>query len=144
LHVTDIVIYRGRCADGSAQGKQCVNPDESFAVKPSRIFFLPSFENTVSGHRGEAAHRCYSKLNSIGVNFINLDSCLETYNANQTTPKYATPTYEFFPVRPTEKLTWLVEFNTNEGADADLTTSAKEPMPMDADLVIRFTIQPFN
>ena len=144
LHVTDIQIFRGRCADGSAQGKQCVTPNERVAVRPSRLFFLPGFQNTVSNYIGEAAHRCYSDPNAAGVNFINLGSCLETYNAVQTTPKFATPTYEFLPARIAEKLTWLAQFDTNEGADADLTTSANDPMPPDAELIIQFTIQPIN
>jgi hypothetical protein len=38
-------------------------------------------------------------------------------------------------------LTWLVEFNTNEGADADLTKSGPDPMPPNAELIIEFTIQ---
>ncbi|HKQ75075.1 MAG TPA: hypothetical protein VJ810_15370 [Blastocatellia bacterium] len=144
LRVTDILIFRGKCADGSAQGKRCAVPTESVAVRPSRLFFLPGFQNTVSGYIGEAAHRCYSDLNAAGPNFINLESCRDTFNANQTTQRFATPTYESLPVRPTEKITWLVEFNTSEGADADLTTPANDPMPMDAELIIQFVIKSFN
>jgi hypothetical protein len=132
LRVTGIRILRGACADGSAQGKQCAIPNESAPVKPSRILFLPNFQGSVPG--GDA-HRCYSDPNASGGNFINLDFCRETSNANQTLPKFTTPTYEFLPERPTEKLTWLVEFNTNEGADS---------MPQDAELIIEFTIQAIN
>jgi hypothetical protein len=49
---------------------------------------------------------------------------------------------EIFP----KKLTWLVEFNFSEGADADLRTStpdAWDPMnnPIPSVLIIEFTIQ---
>ncbi len=135
LRVTDIRILRGRCADGSAQGKQCAVPSESVPVKPSRLLFLPSFLGTVSGHPGEASHRCYSAPNASGGNFINFDSCRETFNANQTIQKLATPAYESDSSRSLEKLTWLVEFNTIEGADA---------MQPDAELIIEFTIQANN
>jgi hypothetical protein len=132
LRVTDIRILKGRCGDGSAQGKQCAVPDESVTVKPSRLLFLPDFQGTVSGHPGESSHRCYSASSASGGNFINFDSCRETYNANQTIQKLATPAYEPDAARALEKLTWLVEFNTGEGADA-----------LDAadELIIEFTIQ---
>ncbi|HEX5085322.1 MAG TPA: hypothetical protein VFY40_25065 [Blastocatellia bacterium] len=141
LRVTDIRILRGVCGDGSAQGRQCAIPNESVPVKPSRILFLPGFQGTVSGHPGESSHRCYGNQNASGGNFINLDSCRETYNANQTIQKPATPTYESDPAGSMEKLTWLVEFNINEGADADLTTPSPDPMPADTPLIIEFTIQ---
>lgn len=143
LRVTDIRIFRGECADGSAKGKQCVDPDECMLVKPSRLLFLPNFQGTASGHPGESSHRCYSNPNANGGNFINLDSCRERYDypLNQTTRKPTTPTYESVPARPLEKLTWLVEFDTNYGSDADLSTPANDPMPPEAKLIIEFTIQ---
>ncbi len=143
LRVTDVRILRGRCADGSAQGKQCAIPDESVAVKPSRLLFLPNFQGTVSGYPGEAQHRCYNHPNANGDAFINLTFCRERNDtpAGGEREKFVVPTYEIFPSTPFEKLTWFIEFNTNEGADADLTTPANDPMPTDAELIIEFTIQ---
>jgi hypothetical protein len=143
LRATYIRIFRGRCADGSAQGKQCAVPDEAVLVRPSRILFLQDFPDwgTVTGHPGESSHRCYSNPNAGDGNFIKLDICRERYDLpiNQTIQKDATPAYEF--IQADKKLTWLVEFNTSEGADADLTTPAPDPMPSDAVLIIEFTVQ---
>ncbi len=143
LRVTDIRIFRGVCADGSTQGKQCLVPNESAPVKPSHIFFLPDFQGTVSGHLGESSHRCYSSPNASDGNFINLDICRERsdYPLTQTVQKRATPAYESDPARPTERLTWAVAFNVNEGADADLTQPGIQAMQPEARLIIEFTIQ---
>jgi hypothetical protein len=137
LRVTEIRILKGVCADGSAEGKQCAIPGESASVKPSRILFLQDFQGAVPGDGG-----CYSDPNASPGRgaFINLDSC-RIDEAGQTLQKFITPTYEFLPERPTNKLTWLVEFNTSEGADADLTTPGNDPMPRYAALIIEFTIQ---
>jgi hypothetical protein len=143
LRVTDIRVLRGKCADGSAQGQECAVPNESVPVKPSRLLFLPDFQGTVSGYPGESQHRCYSNPTATGGNFINLDACRTTYspNALPTVPKFALPTYESDPARPLERMTWLIEFNTNESADADVSTPANDPMPADAELIIEFTVQ---
>jgi hypothetical protein len=158
LRVTDIRILRGSCADGSAQGKQCAIPNESVPVKPSRILFLPNFQNTVDNYTGGTiGYRCYSAPDAddvIGGNFINLYSCrkecgvpdptTKTCTYTQTETRHATPTYLADSVggpRPTEKLTWVVEFDTNAGADADLTEPGIQAMPQDALLIIEFTIQ---
>jgi hypothetical protein len=157
LRVTDIRILRGRCADGSAQGKQCAIPNESIPVRPSRILFLPNYQNTVDSYiEGTSQFRCYNApdaADGIDGNFINLYSCRKecfpdsttrTCTYAQTERRDATPTYLAASAsgpRPMDKLTWLVEFNTSEGADADLTTPANDPMPQDAVLIIEFTIQ---
>jgi hypothetical protein len=41
--------------------------------------------------------------------------------------KTATPTYDH--TEELAKLTWLVDFNTGEGGDADLTTPCNRPTP---------------
>jgi hypothetical protein len=141
LRVSYIRIFRGECADGSAEGKQCAVPSESALVRPSHIFFLPDFQGTVSGHPGESSHRCYNNPNASDGNFIKLDICRERYDypLNQTTQKIATPTYE--SIQSDKKLTWVVVFNTSDGADADLATPDNDPMPPDSRLIIEFTIQ---
>ena len=134
LRVTDIRILRGPCGDGSAQGGECDITIAREPVKPSRILFLPNFESTVAGHDNEATNRCYSNPNASDGNYINLLSCRERYDypLNLITPKSVTPTND--PAEAMKRLTWLVEFNTNEGAD-DMS------MSLDAGLVIEFTIQ---
>jgi hypothetical protein len=134
LRVTDIRILRGPCGDGSAQGGKCDITIAREPVKPSRILFLPNFESTVAGHDNEATNRCYSNPNASDGNYINLVSCRERYDypLNLTSPKSVAPTND--PAEPMKRLTWLVEFNTNEGAD-DMS------MSLDAGLVIEFTIQ---
>jgi hypothetical protein len=148
LRVTYVRIYKGVCADGSAQGKECIIPNESPLARPSRIIFLPNFYSygTVGGYPypGEAQHRCYSNPNASDGNSIKLDICRERHDLplNQTVQKLATPAYEPAPAGQLQKLTWLVEFNTNEGADANLMTPGViEPMPPGAELIIEFTIQ---
>jgi hypothetical protein len=141
LRVKDVHIYRGACADGSMQGKQCAVPTERIPVKPSRLLFLPDFQGTVSGYQGEAQHRCYGNASANSDNSISVKSCRETYNATQTLQKDVTPTYEVIPDRSTEKMTWFIEFNTNEGADADLETPGNQPMANDADLIVEYTIE---
>jgi hypothetical protein len=138
LRVTDIRIFKGACADSSAEAKQCPVPDGSPQVKPSRILFLQDFRGVVPVDGG-----CYSDPNASGGNFINLDSCRETYNTNQTIRKFTTPTYESTPgaPRPMQKLTWLVEFDTSKGADADLMEPGNQSMMADDMLIIEFTIQ---
>lgn len=114
--------------------------------RPSRILFLPDFPDwgTVTGHPGESSHRCYSNPNAGDGNFIKLDICRERYDhsVNQTVQKDATLAYEF--IQADKKLTWLVEFNASEGADADLTKPGNDPMPANAPLIIEFTIQANN
>src|SRR5262245_4954779 len=151
LHVTDIPIFKGQCIPDPTQGRQCVLPDNRVPVRPSRILFLPCFQGSVSTFGGQAAHVCYNNTPTADdFNFIKMASCRERCDAppmtttcasNQINPKFVTPTYEYLPERPTEKLTWLVEFNTSEGADADLMTPSPDPMPTDAVLIIEFTIR---
>lgn len=136
LRVTDIRIFKGACADGSAQGKQCAIPDESAWVKPSRVIFYPSFPGTLGNLQNT---QCFSNPVATGGNFINLASCCPTFGAICSGDQIATPTILF--TRPMEKLTWLVEFNINQGADADLTTPGNDPMPAGAQLIIEFTIE---
>jgi hypothetical protein len=137
LRVTDIRILKGVCADGSAEGKQCAISGESVPVKPSRILFLQDFQGAVPGDGG-----CYSDPNASPGRgaFINLDSC-RIDEAGQRLQKFITPTYEFLPERPTKKLTWLVEFDTSKGADADLMEPGAQSMMAGDKLVIEFTIQ---
>jgi hypothetical protein len=158
LRVTDIRIFKGACVPDPAQGKQCAIPNDAVPVKPSRILFLPDFQGTVSGHSDEDTNRCYTITPSMNdFNFINLVSCRERYDhpVNQTIQKSVTPAYdpadyqaatetmpEIFP----KKLTWLVEFNFGEGADADARTPATEvwdPVnnPIPSVLIIEFTIK---
>jgi hypothetical protein len=157
LRVTNVRIFKGICADGSAQGKQCSVPNESVPVRPSRVFFLANFADQVDNYAGGTTqYRCYSApdaADGIEGNFINLGACRKecardaatnTCTSTQTETRDVVPTYLVDSVlgpRPMERLTWVVEFNTNEGADADLMTPDKEPMPSDAKLIIEFTIQ---
>jgi hypothetical protein len=93
-------------------------------------------------------------------NFINLVSCRERYDLpiNQTIQKSVTPAYDpadyqapngTMPEILPKRLTWLVEFNFGEGADADARTptpDAWDPMnnPIPSVLIIEFTIQARN
>lgn len=145
LRVTDIRFFRGSCSDGSAQGRQCLIPNEASAVKPSRILFLPNFQATVSGHQLESSLRCYNDQGLNGNSFINLDHCR---NRNDTPPNQRVmiatlPTYENASANPDpfQKLTWLVEFDIFEGADADLSEPGDQAMDPNAELIIEFTIQ---
>lgn len=151
LRVTDIRIFKGKCSVDPTLGGKCAIPPLSLPVKPSRILFLPNFRTigSVALHLGVSSHRCYSVPNISDPflgNFINLASCLETSPTN-TTPspqrKDVTPAYDTDSGPPLVRrpLTWLIEFNTNEGADADLTKSGLDPMPPNAELIIEFTIQ---
>ena len=143
VRVTSIRIQKGDCVPDSVTGI-CVVPDESAGVKPSRILFLPNFGGSVSAYLGQAAHVCYAEQNSANsAPYINLTTCRERSNSVMTVEKFVTPTYETDPANPLERITWLVEFNTGEGADSDLTTPAFDPMPTDAVLVIEFTIKAF-
>jgi hypothetical protein len=128
LRVTDIRILKGECGDGSAQGKQCDISIERVPVKPSRI--------TVDGI---ADYDCYSNPTASEGRFINLLSCRQMDNT--IINMFVTPTYETLSTNPFEKLAWWVEFDVFGGADADLTTPAPDPMPVDAELIIEFTIQ---
>lgn len=157
LRVTNVRIFKGICADGSVQGKQCAIPAESVPVRPSRVFFLANFANQVDNYAGGTTlYRCYSApdaADGIEGNFINLSACRKdcfrdattnTCTSTQAETRDVVPTYlvdSVIGARPMERLTWVVEFNTNEGADADLMTPDKEPMPSDAKLIIEFTIQ---
>ncbi|MEZ5424757.1 MAG: hypothetical protein R2747_00710 [Pyrinomonadaceae bacterium] len=140
LRVTEVRLYRGVCADGSAQGVQCGLPDDKIPVKPSRLLFLPGFQNTVSGYPGEAQHRCYGDPAGATDNSIGVLNCRETYNSAPTGQRDVTPTYEVIPDRSDEKMTWFIEFNTNEGGDADLNAPGFQPMPTDARLIVEFTV----
>jgi hypothetical protein len=128
LRVTDIRILKGECGDGSAEGKQCDTTIAREPVKPSRV--------TVDGI---CDYNCYSNPNGSDGKFINLVSCRQMNNA--IIEMFVTPTYEILPTNPFEKLTWWVEFNVAEGADANLATPAPDPMPAGAELIIEFTIQ---
>lgn len=141
LRVVKVQFFRGNCADGSMRGEKCKIPSEPTPVKPSRILFLPAFLNTVMGHPGEASHRCYTNSSVNTDNSISIFNCHGTFAPNPTQQKVVTPTYEVFPSNPDQKLTWLAEFNTNEGGDADLLTPGNQPMPSDADLIIQFIIE---
>jgi hypothetical protein len=158
LRITDIRIYKGACVPDPAQGKQCAFPSDSVPVKPSRILFLPDFQGTVSGHQRESSNVCYTINPSMNdFNFINLVSCRQRYDLpiNQTIEQYVTPTYipgdymaatDTMPAIFPKKLTWLVEFNFNEGADADArtpTTDQWDPVtnPLPSVMIIEFTIK---
>ncbi|MEZ5427984.1 MAG: hypothetical protein R2747_17060 [Pyrinomonadaceae bacterium] len=137
LKVAEVRVLKGVCGEPSG-GQACSVPADAEEVKPSRLLFLPGFLGTVSGHPGEAAHRCYGASGGVS---INIENCTERYNAAQTNPKFVTPTYEFIPQNETEKLTWFIEFNTNEGADADLRAPGNQPMAAGEKLIIEFTIK---
>ncbi len=156
LRVTDVQILKGRCEPDPASGKQCAIPDNVEVVAPSRLFFLPNFRannpDTVSGYFGEAQHRCYADLSAANGFYFNLRACRERFETNPPiNEKFATPTYESTPERPLEKLTWLVEFNPNEGGDVDLNTNCvvNPPNPLvgcevpgeNEELIIQFIIK---
>jgi hypothetical protein len=162
LRVTDIRIYKGKCQPHAYTVQECNSGFEEI-VKPSRVLFLPGFgepgfADTVNGFVGLQFHRCYSVPGFLpqgfgpdgydpGGNYINLDACRDTYNTSAqvpTSPRIVTPTYDpFYTGTPADlltKQTWLVEFNTNEGADADERNPGNDPMPTDAELIISFDI----
>lgn len=143
LRVTEVRLFRGVCADGAAEGLECKVPSGRVPVKASRILFLPNFQQSISQTPGEAQHRCYSGASGSGNDgsFINLSRCRERFDSTTVTSKFATPTYESSPAAFDEKLTWLVQFNTNEGADADLSTPTNDPMNSRPNLIIEFTIE---
>jgi len=152
LRVTDIRILKGKCEPDPTSGKECVSPGE--VVKPSRILFLPDFNNTVSGHPQESTNRCYAfpSQTLADGNYINLESCRNTYSTNPnlgTQPRIVTPTYNpdisSTPNNSLRKLTWLIQFDTGEGADANLSPDSPgfDPMPTNTELIIEFTIEAF-
>ena len=151
LRVTSIRVLKGRCMSDPISGK-CIPPAESPTVEPSRILFLPGFAGTVMNYQGgEPLHRCYA--NTAGTedgSFINLDTCRQDYGLGTlpTSTKSVTPTFEFLPDNRLTPITWLLEFNTAERGDANLSTpcSINAPFtgcdaPTNEDLIVEFTIQ---
>lgn len=156
LSISRVRILRGTCADGSAQGVQCLIPNEAFDVKPSKLLFWTSFNGSVgTGNEGEV--RCYPGDSPIDGAFIDLIRCRVTADpAALIARKELVPTYELFrgyiapspPQNPDPvftKVTWLARFNTSENApsaaDANLSTSVLDQMPDDAPIIIEFTLE---
>lgn len=128
LMVANVRIYNKPCAIDTNSG-DCVVPSIAERIKPSRILFLPSFAGSVDAIN-EKAFRCYSADTEDAEtrSYIDLRNCLTEYRGAPG-QKLTTPTYmqgaEF------DRLTWLVEFNTNEGGAV---------VPNDAQLIIEFAI----
>jgi hypothetical protein len=143
LSITNVRILKGRCSLDPASGRECSVPNEGVPVKPSRLLFLsfqPGQAVSVMNHQQEAMHRCYSSIGTSDDGFINMRECHGTYGPGSTvTAKEVVPTYEIG--QPEDRLTWFIEFNINEGADADLTTPANDPLQAGESLIIQFTIQ---
>ena len=151
LRVTNIRVLKGRCMSDPLSGK--CDPGSSPAVQPSRILFLPGFADSVVNYQGgEPLHRCYSNPSGTadGV-FFDLDSCRPTYAVGSlsTSMKSVTPTFEFLPQDQFTKITWLVEFNSHERGDSDLSTVCSTTAPfagcetpaLGQDLIIEFTVE---
>lgn len=147
LQVNKIRIRKGVCTEDPATGRKCAVPDGAQVVKPSRILFMPNF---IDFSGSEVNYVCHDDPSAAEGYYISPLACLPT-NAMSPSPipevKQVTPTYLKFGgdnggARPLERITWLVEFNTNEGADADLTTPTTfDPMPTDEVLIIEFVIE---
>ena len=128
-----------------------INAADSRPIKPSRVLFLPNFEsfNSVSSHPAEALNRCYHSEENLG-SYINLEACRNRNDdpIGSGLPRITTPTYYSDPSAiavdpdlPNKKLTWLLEFNTNEGADFDPSTeNTNDPVPPGTSLRIEFTV----
>jgi hypothetical protein len=129
LQVANVRIYEGVCATDMNSG-DCRVPAEAQRIKASRVLFLPKFNGSVDS-ANEASFRCYSsdREDAQTMSFIDLRSCLGEYQSQSGQLRLATPTYmqgnEF------DRLTWLVEFNTNEGGSV---------VSADAKLIIEFSI----
>ncbi len=152
LRVTGIRILKGKCESDPSLGRECVAPDNDKYVKPSRVFFLPNFRGTVSNHVSESTHVCHENPNAVDGYYIRLtdlntqtsDDCRTRNDVNPPIiDKSVTPTYEVSPENPLDKLTWLIEFNINEGADADLMMPGNQTMSPNAELIIEFIIEAF-
>lgn len=146
LRISRVRILRGECISGSAQGLQCQIPTDTPDVKPSKLLFWTSFDGS-SGTGNEASVKCYPNPSKPNGAFIDLKRCLETANATTETRKDLLPTYDLLlgQAPAFAKVTWLARFWTSEtapsGADADLSTALLDEMPMDARLIIEFTIE---
>jgi hypothetical protein len=134
LHVTNIRILKGKC-ETDPKNDQCVITGPATPVKPSRILFLPTFQNTVDLHLSQVTHRCYSTSTADDKgSYISLDQCRDRADATQTSPRLVTPTYD--QAQQLERLTWLVEFDVNETlpSNGDMINATES-------LIIEFTIQ---
>jgi len=130
LRVTNVRVFAAACGV-DANSNECTLPMEAIPVKPSRILFVPNLGSTLAGV-DEKGLRCYSeqRQNEATKAFINLPKCLSEYGSTSPTERFSTPTY--FQDRENDRLTWLVEFNTNEGGD-DMTNATN--------LIIQFDIE---
>jgi hypothetical protein len=118
---------------------------ESEQVKPSRIQFIRSFTGSIGSNPDDMSHRCYLDPTT---NNINMEACRQTYSLNNNLPTNqwsVTPMYE--QGTALQKLTWFVEFNTNEAADFDLSTPCMPATGVGCDapgpdeiMLIEFTI----
>lgn len=132
LNVTGIRIRKGECVNDPKNGR-CLAPLGSAWTKPSRILFLPGYSGTVSGYGGESDLVCHDDPSGTEGFYIDLSACRTSNDASPSiVPKFVTPTYQFNPNRSNEQITWLVEFNANEGA---------EPITPGEKLIIEFLIQ---
>jgi hypothetical protein len=87
----------------------------------------------VSGYGGESDLVCHDDPSGTEGFYIDLSACRTSNDASPPiVPKFVTPTYQFNPNRSNERITWLVEFNANEGA---------EPITPGENLIIEFLIQ---
>ena len=130
LRVTNIRVFQAACGVDT-NSNECTVPMDAIPVKPSRVLFVPNLGSTLDGV-SEKDLRCYSnpQRNEDTKAFINLPKCLPEYGSTAPTEKFLTPTY--FHDQENDKVTWLVEFNTNEGGD-DMTNASN--------LIIQFDIE---
>lgn len=141
LRISEIRIFKGNCADGSALGRSCQVPNTAVAVKPSRVLFLPNFGSSVSMHPFESTLRCYSRANAADGSYIDLSSCRQMANTpqNQELSLSAVPTFQYELIGPMndqfQKLSWFVEFNILESFP-----STAENIGTETEFIIEFTI----
>lgn len=105
-------------------------------VRPSRIVLRPAFNPGLPVFNQDTI-RCYANQNTADGD-IDLTRCRTSPNG-ATQLEDLTPTY--YKLQMMDLLTWIVEFNPNEGADADPTTPALDPIDPNDSLTIEFTIQ---
>lgn len=130
LKVTNVRIFEAACGLDMASN-ECTVPQDAPLVKPSRILFLTDLASSLD-QLTASAFRCYSeeRQNEITKSFIDLGKCITTYQGTKPEPRFLTPTYLHESVN--DKVTWLVEFNTDEGGiDASMITN----------LIIQFDIE---
>ena len=145
LRITRVRILTGTVGSDPITGRFQLL--DSKPVRPSRILFLknfmpgtPALPNDIFSHADETAQRCYVNP-TLDDGGLDLQSCLIDLGTSSRRDYLATPTLQNFFPEDVNKLTWIAEFNANEGADFDPLTPGFDAVPIDAMLAIEFKIE---